>query len=326
MSTNISTILSSPWAITRPAFDNVQAAIARHAAGESADIAALEAAMGKPLNNTRSPMAVTPEGVAIIALDGILTKRINLLTQISGGTSTQIAGDQLAQALADPAVSSIVLAIDSPGGTVDGTQALAEAVFAARGRKPITAVVDGMGASAAYWIASAADKVFISGDTTLVGSVGVIASHTDVSGAEAARGVKVSEIVAGKLKNATSSHAPLSATGREVIQGQVDSIYKTFLSDVARNRGVSTEKAHKEMADGRVFIGKDAINAGLADGVDTLQSVIKRQAAAVPAPVAAKRILSPGDLGRLAHVRVAEARALGYHLSFAAAIQAASES
>jgi len=316
---NLASVFNSPWAITRQAFDTVQAIAARHFAGERADVAAIEAATGKPLANAQRPLEMHGS-VAVVALDGVLSKRVNMLSQISGGTSTQIAGQQFAQALADPAVTAIVLAVDSPGGTVDGTQALADAVYAARRRKPVTAVIDGLGASAAYWIASAADAVYITGDTTTVGSIGVIAQHTDVSAAEAARGVKVTEVVAGQYKNATSPHKPLSDTGRAVIQAQVDRLYGAFLGDVARNRGVGAELAHKVMGDGRVFIGRDAVKAGLVDGVATLANAIANaQVAAVTGTDTPARAASPGDLARLAHARIREVAALGHTMSFAAA-------
>ena len=98
--------------------------------------------------------------------------------------------------MADPAVKAIVLSIDSPGGTVDGTDNLANAIFAARGKKPIVALGDGTLASAAYWIASGADQIFASDNSAKIGSIGVVATHEDYSRAEENAGVKVTEITA----------------------------------------------------------------------------------------------------------------------------------
>ena len=324
---SLTAIASAPWAITNQAFAVVQGVLARHLRGEVADLEAVAARLGRPLDNQRADLPVH-DGVAVVTLEGVLCKRSNLLTQVSGATSTQIAGDQFARAMADPTVSAIVLAIDSPGGTVDGTQQLAEQVYAARGHKPVTALIDGIGASAAFWIASAAQEVFITGDTAQVGSIGVISSHVDQSGAEAQRGVKVSEVVAGRYKNVASAHAPLTDDGRAVLQAQVDQIYSTFLGDVARNRGVSIDTAHKNMGDGRLFIGRDAIAAGLVDGVTSFSDVLKRhaspagfQAAALPAA----RALSPGDMGRLAGTRMAEAAADGRTLTYSHALALVAE-
>jgi signal peptide peptidase SppA len=171
-------------------------------------------------------------------------------------------------------VHSIILAIDSPGGTVDGTQALADAVLAARESKPIVTLASGAMASAAYWIGSAAQQVFIADGTTTVGSIGVVATHVDVSGAEAQRGIKTTEIFAGKYKRMASQYAPLTESGRATIQDQVDYTYSLFVSAVASQRGVSEEQVLKDMADGRVFIGAQAVQAGLVDGVSTLAALV----------------------------------------------------
>lgn len=266
-------IVSSPWAITPEMFNEVQSIYARHCRGEKIDIASIEARVGAPLNNARTPLDIQ-DGVAVISIEGVIAKRANLFMRISGGTSTQIAGQQFAQALADPTVKAIVLAIDSPGGTVDGTQALSDQIFAARGKKPIISVADGIMASAAYWIGSAADQVFIVGDTTIVGSIGVITTHVDTSAASMAAGVRTTEIKAGKFKQMGSSGAPLGMAEKDAIQGFVDATYQVFLDAIARNRGIDVETVKSDMAEGRIFLGRTAIDAGLVDGVATLNQVI----------------------------------------------------
>lgn len=271
-------VVSAPWAITPEMFEEVQGIYARHCRGEKIDLELVEAKAGAPLKNAREPVQITPEGVAVISIDGVLSKRMNLLSQISGGTSTQIIGQQFDAAMADEAVKAIVLAIDSPGGTVDGTQELANKVFAARGVKPVLAYCDGMMCSAAYWIGSGADAVYISGDTVNVGSIGVIATHTDVSMANAQRGVKVTEITAGKYKGTGSPNRPLGA-GESVMQAQVDHIYSVFLGTVARNLRVDVGTVASDMAEGRVFLGQNAIDAGLVAGVASFPAVIAKAAA-----------------------------------------------
>lgn len=290
---NLSTIMNSHWAITPEIFAEVQSVYARHTRGERADFEALEARMGAPLNNPRTALEMQ-DGVAIISIEGVIAKRANLFMRISGGTSTQIAGQQFAQALADPNCKAIVLAIDSPGGTVDGTQALADQIFAARGKKPITAVADGIMASAAYWIGSAADKVYITGDTTITGSIGVITTHTDQSARDMQQGVRTTEIKAGKFKQMGSSGAPLGMAEKDFLQTMVDATYTVFLSAVSRNRDVDIETVKSDMAEGRVFLGRTAIDAGLVDGVATLDEVIQRQGEKTPiAPRAPKSADSP---------------------------------
>ena len=244
-----------------------------HLKGEKIDIKAVEARVGRPLDNRPQGYEVV-DGVAVIPVDGVIAKRMNLFTQISGGVSTDLLARDFKAALEDPAVRAIVLAIDSPGGTVDGTVDIARLVYESRGVKPVVAYTDGLMASAAYWIGSAADKVYIGNDATLVGSIGVVATHQDISKAEELAGVKTTEVYAGKYKRIVSQYAPLSEAGQAYLQDRVDYLYSVFVSAVADNRGVAVEKVLKGMADGKVFSGRQAVEAGLVDGVATLDALI----------------------------------------------------
>lgn len=266
-------VLDSPWAIIPEKLSEIQEIYATHLRGEKIDIAAVEARLGKPMDNERDGYTVDG-GTAIIPIEGVISKKMNLFSRISGGTSTQMLGKYFADAMADPDVHSILLAIDSPGGTVDGTQALADQVFAARGKKPVVAVADGMMASAAYWIGSAADKVYTSGDTTAVGSIGVVAQHVDYSQREKNAGIKVTEITAGKYKRIASEHEPLTEEGKFDIQQKVDHLYSVFVDNVARHRGVDSQSVADGMANGKLFLGKQALKAGLVDGVSTQTAIV----------------------------------------------------
>jgi capsid assembly protease len=272
---NVLDVINAPWAIMPAKLLEIQRVYLDRSSGLQQSIAAIEASRGAPLDNQRKPYTVT-DGVAVIALDGIIAKRMNLFTQISGGTSSELAGQDLRSALADPSVKSIILSIDSPGGTVDGTQALSDQVRAARQVKPIVTLASGVMASAAYWIGSAAQAVYIAEGTTITGSIGVVASHVDVSQAEAREGVKTTEIYAGKFKRIASTYSPLTDAGRQAIQDQVDYTYSLFVGDVAKNRGTSIEAVLQKMADGKIFIGQQGLEAGLVDGVTTLEALIAK--------------------------------------------------
>ena len=169
---SVLSILSAPWAILPAKLQEIAGVYAAHARGERVDLAALEARLGRPLNNTRTPYTVDANGTALVQMSGVLAKKANMMTDISGGTSMQVLAADLEAAAADPTVKAIVLAIDSPGGTVDGTQALAATVARIAADKPVVAWADGVMASAAYWIGSAASEVVVSGETTQVGSIG----------------------------------------------------------------------------------------------------------------------------------------------------------
>lgn len=261
-------ILNAPWAIHPDKYIQIREIYYRHVAGEHADIAAIEAQLGRPLANEPKPY-VLDNGVAVIPIEGIIAKRMDMFSAMSGGMSTQTVARNFRQALADPEAHSILLSIDSPGGEVDGTHELAQTIFRSRGAKPIFALADGMMASAAYWIGAAAEKVFIAGKTTQVGSIGVVATHIDRSERDRLMGLKYTEITAGKYKRTVSSHKPLDRAGEDLLQTDVDQIYSVFVDEVAQFRGVSSDKVLSDMADGRIFIGQKAINAGLADGFAT---------------------------------------------------------
>jgi capsid assembly protease len=266
-------ILNSPWAIQPEKLEEIQGIYLTHLRGEKIDIAALEARLGRPLANEPKSYEVI-DGVAVLPVEGVVAKRMNLFSQISGGMSTEMASRNLRAAEADPNVHSIIQYVDSPGGTVDGTQNYAQDVYSVRGKKPIVTLASGVMASAAYWFGAAADKVYITDLTTVVGQIGVVAKHVDTSGAEAKAGVKTTEIAAGKYKRVVSAYEPLSDAGRQHIQDQVDAVYSVFVADVAKYRGVSEEIVVKDMAEGRIFIGQQAIDAGLVDGVSTLAALI----------------------------------------------------
>jgi signal peptide peptidase SppA len=272
---SIAEILNSPWAIVPEKLQELCEIYATHLRGDKIDIAAIEARIGKPLKN-QQPQYSVEGGVAIIPIEGVLAKKMNLFAEISGGVSTQMLAQTFQNAADDPTVHSIILAIDSPGGTVDGTQNVADVVFANRGKKKVVALASGMMASAAYWIGSAADQVLLSSDTDIVGSIGVVATHIDYSRADDRVGVKVTEISAGKYKRIASKHEPLTPEGRQSIQDQIDHVYSVFVDNVAKHRGVSSQVVLDKMADGRLFLGKKARDAGLVDGVSTMSALVSR--------------------------------------------------
>jgi signal peptide peptidase SppA len=213
------------------------------------------------------------DGIARIPVFGVLSQRMNLLTWFSGGTSTELLMQDIGGALNRSDVDLILLEIDSPGGNVDGIATLSDFIFDARTDKPIIAAVNPLAASAAYWIASAADKVILSSPTDEVGSIGVVMMHREYSKREEQEGVKTTEIYAGKYKRLVSQYKPLSGEGTQWLQDQVDYIYSIFVEAVARNRGVSVEAALK-MADGQIFTGQQAVDAGLADRIEAFDSLI----------------------------------------------------
>lgn len=267
-------LVTGPWALPLEQLAELQQIYATHLRGDKIDVRAVEARLGRPLNNEPGAYELAPGGVAVLPIQGVIAPKANLMTQVSGGASAQLLTREVERAAADPAVRAIVLAIDSPGGSVYGVPELATAVRAADQIKPVYAWTDATMASAAYWVGSAARAVYISGPTVQLGSIGVVATHLDKSAAQLREGVVATDIFAGAYKRIASENAPLSEAGRQAMQDKVDYLYQVFVGAVADNRGVSEPVVLEHMADGRVFIGQQAIAAGLADAFATLPALL----------------------------------------------------
>lgn len=272
---NLIDFLTSPWAIMPEKLLELQAIYAAHFRGDKIDIEAIEARLGRPLANDQQDYRMEEGGIAVLPVSGVISNKANMFTRVSGGASAQLLTKQVASMRADPRVKGVVLDFDTPGGSVFGIPAFGAEIRALASEKPTVSVSTGMMASAGYWTGSAANQVFISGETDYVGSIGVVATHS-YNPSEA--GAKTTEITAGRYKRMASDNAPLSKEGRAYIQQQVDQIYSAFVSTVAENRRATTDQVLEHMADGRIFVGQQAIDAGLADGVATVETMVERMA------------------------------------------------
>lgn len=263
--------------------DTVADIVERHLRSERAPAAqqgeATEGADAGPHNAVagRAPgkgYAITADGVAVIQLGGMMARNPGLIAKACMGvTSCLTVARVVEQAVEDPDVRAMVLDIDSPGGTVNGTTELAQAIRRADAVKPVVAYSGGLMCSAAYWVGSAASKVVVV-DTATVGSIGVATVHCDRSAEDAQKGVTRSVIYAGAYKRIASDERPLTEEGRAYLQSQVDRLYASFVEAVAEHRGVDAEAVVQNMADGRVFIGRQALTAGLVDAIGDIETAL----------------------------------------------------
>lgn len=280
-------VFSSVWLMQSDALANIIAIAERMTTPE-----ALAAKLGRPLDNTRT--VERRDGVAIVPITGPVFRYANMFTNISGATSTQVLATDIQTALDDPSVKSIVLNIDSPGGEAAGINELANLIYHARAKKPIHAYIGGVGASGAYWIASAASTVTVDA-TALVGSIGVVMTYTDTQARDEKSGIKQYEIVSSASPDKRLDMS--TQAGRAKAQATVDSLAAVFMSSVARNRGVSTDKVKNDFGRGGLLVGAAAVKAGLANGLGSLESIIAGKAlmrpiAAIPSVVSTST-LSP---------------------------------
>jgi signal peptide peptidase SppA len=219
----------------------------------------------------RKPYTVTEDGIAIINIMGTLVRRASGMDAMSGLSSYTQIGNEFFDAVSDPAIKAILLDVDSPGGEAGGVFDLAMGMFQARSQKPVWAVANDFAFSAAYALASSAERVYVT-QTGGVGSVGVIAVHLDVSAFDAKEGLKYTTVFAGDRKADFSQHAPLSKDARAMLQDEIDRLYNIFTASVAQFRGI-TQSAVKKTEAG-LFFGQNGVDTGLADKIGTFDDAL----------------------------------------------------
>jgi signal peptide peptidase SppA len=267
-------ITGTPWAITPEMLQMICRIYDNHCSGNTPDIKAIEAELGRPLRNEQKPYAII-DGVAVIYATGVISKRANLFMEISGGVSIEKFTADFKAALADPMARAILLVIDSPGGAIDGGFELADLIYNSRSQKPSISLAYGTMASLGYLIGAAASKVYATDVASIVGSIGVVSVHRDTSQQDAKSGVITTEIYRGKYKRIVTG-GPLSEEGRMNMEEKVDYYYSLFINEIARFRGVTSETVLTKMSTDVTdyFIGQQAVDAGLIDGIAAFDSAI----------------------------------------------------
>ena len=225
-------------------------------------------------------------GTAVIAVHGILDQREGWLTLFGLGTACTSISAALNDALNDPSIGRIVIDVDSPGGAVAGVIELADEIFAARAKKPIVAVANSLAASAAYWLASQAGRVYVSPGGE-VGSIGVFLAHEDCSQALADAGVSITLVSAGKYKVEGNPFSALDPTAQAFMQTRVNDCYSAFTKAVARGRGVPIDAVRSGMGLGRTLGAAQAMAERMVDGVMSFGEVMSGGLGAARAGLAA---------------------------------------
>ena len=218
----------------------------------------------------------TSKGVAVIPIVGSMSHRSTGIEAMSGMTSYTTLQKQFDAAFNDPNVGSILMDIDSPGGSVAGAFDFRDYLMSKKGTKPVYALARDAMCSAAYLIGSTADKVYAT-QTARVGSIGVVAMHTDASGKMEKEGLKPTFISAGKFKTAGNPYEKLEGEKLKYLQDSVDESYDMFINAVADARGIDKKVIRDTEA--RVYGGKKAVEIGLADGIRTYESVLAEMSA-----------------------------------------------
>jgi ClpP class serine protease len=269
--------LNAVWAMEEQALENLLVIAARQN-----DISpdGLEAYRAK--NLASAERLQIRDKVAILNATGPMFKRANMMTALSGATSYDVLRRDL-QAAADAGVSSLLMNVDSPGGEASGVNELAQAVYEMRDQMRIVAYVGGVGASAGYWLASAAQEIIVD-PTAMLGSIGVQVAFSE-PGPKA--GEKRFRFVSSQSphKNADAD----TEAGAKGIQRTIDAMAQVFVDTVARNRGVTVSTVLGEFGKGGIFVGQNAVNAGLADRLGSFEGTFAELSGTGPARVVRSR-------------------------------------
>jgi capsid assembly protease len=265
----VSAFARSPWAILPEKLAEIRAFLCLKAGGGDIDPAEIAA-----IASARANGPAMVGRVACVQVFGTICQRAGMLDEASGGVGTEALGNTLDALAADRACRAVCMVFDSPGGSVFGVGELADKIRSLAGQKKIVAIADSMCASAAYWMAAQCREVYCTPGGQ-VGSIGVLAAHTDVSKMEEQAGVKTTLISAGKYKSELAEQMPLDEAGREELQSKVDGYYEAFLAAVAAGRGTTAARVKADFGQGRLLTAKQAKQCGAIDGIKTLQQVLE---------------------------------------------------
>lgn len=246
-------------------------AYAQAIAAALADLRSPEAA------TTILPAKKTVGSVAVVSLSGLMTQKPTLFSMLFGGTSTEQFAREVVASMSDPRIGAVVMAMDSPGGSVHGVEEAASAIRGSRGSKPLVGIANPMAGSAAYWLLSQADPGSVySSPSGITGSIGAMKEHLDMSEAMAKEGVKLTILKYGEHKGDGHPGQPLSDAATAHAQETVNRFGQQFEADVAKGRGVSEARVRSGFGQGRTFHAEAAKDAGLIDGIVTLDALLSK--------------------------------------------------
>ena len=218
-----------------------------------------------------TPRADMSGATAIIPVKGpLMSGSTGLMQMLFGGTGYSTIVDQINAAADDDTVASIVLDIDSPGGAISGIADVVDAIHSAG--KPVVAYTGGTMASAAYWIASAANQIVVS-PQAVVGSIGAVMMLRDYSKLDEKMGIEDIEIVSSQSPHKRPD--PKTDSGKATLQAHIDELAQVFIDAVADNRGTTSEDVAENYGKGGVFVGNSAKVAGMVDSIGVFNDVAK---------------------------------------------------
>jgi signal peptide peptidase SppA len=277
-------ISNQQWAIQIGLLEQMVKIVDRHISGVKLSADEVAEAIGK--SDTEGDVVdrddnyyVLDGSVGVVPVSGVIAKYSRMVNGVSQprGSSIEMLNKQLDRAMDDDSVKSILLHIESPGGSIAGLMDFADNVFEASKQKPVIAFADDLACSAAYWIGSQASE-FYANKSAVVGSIGVYSLLLDSSGAYEKAGLKMHIVRSGENKGVGAQGIEITDEQVSTIQTVIDAHYEGFIGAILRGRadkGLVEDKLRK-VADGRVLTAAQAKRAKLIDGIKTFDSVINK--------------------------------------------------
>jgi signal peptide peptidase SppA len=271
-------VFGTPWFIREAEGSVITSIVRGRLNGESLALDEITARV-QAARAQQGPRAAsaTAGPVAIVPVYGILAPRVNLMSDMSGGTTLDQIREQMSEAIADQSIAAVIMEFDSPGGSVEGVDELATWIRQQRGQKPMVAVVNTMCCSAAYYLAAQCDEI-VASQSSITGSIGIFTEQVEYSKANEMDGRTVSIIRAPDAKHDVNDSEPMTDAGRAHLQMLIDDYYGQFVTAVAKGRGVAPQAVRDGYGGGRELTAVRAKAAGLVDRVDTLDATVRRLA------------------------------------------------
>lgn len=276
MASTVQAILDTPWAMSEEGLRWLLTLCDQ-------DLTALASVKSRKPVNTHTSMI--RDGVGVVSIHGPLFRKGNFWTELFGGSAYDQIQHDINVLTTTPGLKAIVLDIDSPGGEASGVAELADSIYQLRGKIPVHAYIGGTGASAAYWIATAAQEIH-SSSTAIIGSIGV---QTAVRNSK-----NSSEIRFVSSQSPNKNRDPATEEGAAEVQRVINDLADVFIAQVARNRSTTSDDVQKRYGQGSVFVGASALKQGLADKLTTFEDLMNK--VTKPDPITESRTETPKDI------------------------------
>lgn len=257
------------WAMYEPHFNALYEQMQR--TNFTVHLADLEGHRKEALERIENYEPNVVDGIAIVSIEGPMMKH---QASMSDNVSTVTTRRSIISLANDPTVQGIMVKLCTPGGTVQGTPELGESILFAREKKPVWAYGCDLLASAGYWVGSQCERIETNA-LCKVGSIGTLNVAFDLSEKASKEGIKVHVLSTGQFKGAFVPGAPITEAHLLEAKNQIEKINGFFLEAIQSGRGFDAEKT-KQLADGRVWIGADAVELGLSDGVSKFDDYFGR--------------------------------------------------